>query len=238
MQRFTSLSVGRLLLGITFALFVLIPTTSVSADSGVPINNVVSEPTEVEKPFQNSVQIKGIMELKQDIASRTGIPVNDLELTLVGDPRSEALVESQAIFVSKSRDEDTPQGICLGKKFLDVVAVIEQREFVTMVSGRGPAVLGLNYTATVKNSFTSNAGISANFASASLGFNVDWSSSFTYLYQIQIPSGKTGYIVAYNKFAVYVFDVFCDPWGPAEPYKMGDGVAKRFIGVDYVPIWK
>nr|WP_290667260.1 hypothetical protein [Ardenticatena sp.] len=160
-------------------------------------------------------------------------PKAETDVLIVEDPRNEMLVQSQMFLPSDNRDE--PQSWCLGKKSVKVVFIAPKPRpvFVTSVSGTGPGKVTLHYTKSVKNSFSTNVGISADAVSSALGFNVEWSTSLTYQYETFVPTGQTVDVFAFDRFVDYAFDVMCDPWGPQGPYVIGKGGATRFVGVYY-----
>lgn len=97
----------------------------------------------------------------------------------------------------------------------------------------GPGVLTLSTTKQVSNKWSANASVSAGVVSAGVGFDVTWSSSWTYSYQVTVPAGKLWEIDAYNLYHRYTYDVYYNPT-IGNPYKVGTGWADEFKGVTYV----
>ena len=61
---------------------------------------------------------------------------------------------------------------------------------------------------------------------------VTWSASQTYSASTSVPSGACRIIKAYDTFKNYRFEVW-DQNFIGDPFKVGSGTAKRFIGVWY-----
>jgi hypothetical protein len=115
----------------------------------------------------------------------------------------------------------------------NVVYVNQTNAFVTQVKGSpGPMTLTLSGTYSVANSFSANVGVTADVVSAGVGFSVTWTASQTYSASTSVPTGACRIIKAYNTFNNYSFDVWQDQF-IGDPYKIGSGVAHRFIGVWY-----
>ena len=109
----------------------------------------------------------------------------------------------------------------------------ETNVFRTQAKGSpGPMTLTLSSTLTVSNSFTANVGVKAGVVSAGVGFNVTWSASQTYSASTYVPSGACRIIKAYDTYKNYRFEVW-DQNFIGDPFKVGSGTAKKFIGVWY-----
>jgi hypothetical protein len=109
----------------------------------------------------------------------------------------------------------------------------ETNVFRTQAKGSpGPMTLTLSTTLTVSNSFTATVGIKASVVSAGVGFNVTWSASQTYSASTYVPAGACRIIKAYDTFKNYKFEIW-DQNFIGDPFKVGSGTAKRFIGVCY-----
>lgn len=108
---------------------------------------------------------------------------------------------------------------------------------VTSVRGNGPQTLTLTYQATASNSWNANVGVDAGAVSAGVGFNVEWSTSWSYGSSTEVPAGQTWEIEARNLYDGYSFDVWWDPWGSDPPRYDGYGYAYNFYGVDYY-VWR
>ena len=114
-----------------------------------------------------------------------------------------------------------------------VVYTGETNVFRTQAKGSpGPMTLTLSTTLTVSNSFTATVGVKASVVSAGIGFNVTWSASQTYSASTYVPAGACRIIKAYDTFKNYKFEVW-DQNFIGDPFKVGSGTAKRFIGVWY-----
>lgn len=114
-----------------------------------------------------------------------------------------------------------------------VVYTGQTNVFRTQAKGSpGPMTLTLSSTLTVSNSFTATVGLKAGVVSAGVGFNVTWSASQTYSASTYVPSGACRIIKAYDTFKNYRFEVW-DKNFIGDPFKVGSGTAKRFIGVWY-----
>jgi hypothetical protein len=114
-----------------------------------------------------------------------------------------------------------------------VVYTGQTNVFRTQAKGSpGPMTLTLSTTLTVSNSFTATVGVKAAVVSAGVGFSVTWSASQTYSASVSVPSGACRIIKAYDTFNNYRFEVW-DQNFIGDPFKVGSGTAKRFIGVWY-----
>lgn len=105
--------------------------------------------------------------------------------------------------------------------------------FRTQVKGSpGPMTLTLGTTLTVSNSFSATVGVKASVVTAGVGFSVTWSASQTYQASTYVPSGACRYLKAYDTFNNYRFEVW-DQNFIGDPFKVGTGTAKKFIGIWY-----
>jgi hypothetical protein len=115
----------------------------------------------------------------------------------------------------------------------NVVYTGQTNVFRTQAKGSpGPMTLTLSTTLTVSNSFTATVGVKAGVVSAGVGFSVTWSASQTYSASVSVPSGACRIIKAYDTFKNYRFEVW-DQNFIGDPFKVGTGTAKKFIGVWY-----
>jgi hypothetical protein len=109
----------------------------------------------------------------------------------------------------------------------------ETNVFRTQAKGSpGPMTLTLETTLTVSNAFTATVGVKASVVSAGVGFNVTWSASQSYTAQTTVPAGACRIIKAYDTIWNYRFEVW-DKNFFGDPFKVGSGTAKRFMGVWY-----
>ena len=115
----------------------------------------------------------------------------------------------------------------------NVVYTGQTNVFRTQVKGSpGPMTIYLSTTLTVSNSFSATVGVKTAVVSAGVGFSVTWSASQGYSANTYVPSGACRIIKAYDTFKNYRFEVW-DQNFIGDPFKVGSGTAKNFIGVWY-----
>ena len=132
----------------------------------------------------------------------------------------------------------TPQWGCVVDcwHLKNVVYTGETNSFVTQVKGNpGPMTLTLSQTRTVSNSFSATVGIKASVVTAEIGFSVTWSASQQYQASINVPSGACRILKAYNTYKNYRYEIW-DQNFIGDPFKVGSGTAKKFIGVLYTQV--
>jgi hypothetical protein len=113
----------------------------------------------------------------------------------------------------------------------NVVFTGQTNVFRTQAKGSpGPMTLTLSTTLTVSNSFTATVGVKAAVVTAGVGFSVTWSGSQSYSASTYVPSGACRIIKAYDTYRNYRFEVW-DQNFIGDPFKVGTGTAKKFIGI-------
>jgi hypothetical protein len=184
-----------------------------------------------------------------DTSTRTARPTAIAGLTATAVPRgtlvsgtfvsAEQLAKNgQVTPIGGSGDQAVPMWWCATdcRYITNVARRADSYFFVTQVAGRGPQTLTLSFSSTVSNGWSATGGISAGAVSAGLGFSVTQSQGVTYSSSVSVPYGYCWRVVAYNQFATYGYDVMNNPF-IGDAYWVGNGTARRFLGVYYGIYW-
>lgn len=103
----------------------------------------------------------------------------------------------------------------------------------TIVSHSGPGgQIRVSETRTVSNTFSTEAGVSAEVISAKVGFSVTASFSRSLQYWRDVAPGKYGYVDLYYKYMLKNFNVYYDPVFGSE-YFVATGKAYQWQAVEF-----
>ncbi|MFJ9868517.1 hypothetical protein [Streptomyces sp. NPDC101165] len=116
-----------------------------------------------------------------------------------------------------------------GIKSVKYHGLVQGKNSIAVVQGRGPMTLTLTAIETVSNTRSTSITVTAEAVSGAVGFDVTRSRTKSMAGSWDVPRGKFGTLNAYPLYKEYSFNVYSKITGKS----VGKGIARKAVGYRY-----